>query len=231
MSEWNFQRDETPSFEEGPHRVRITLAEKTTSKQGNPMLKLQLQVSGNNTPVFHYITFMENNRALTNRLLTQFFDSFQSIPEGEFDTSKWVGAEGAAMIKSDMYNGMPVPRVGWFIHGSRQTGLPEFVDTKAPNKFSQSKSTENNEATESQAPQQQTETTEQQQPKQNEEGVQVTLLPNGQIRLPNGEIMQINTTNVEEFGPNQSWNNQNKGEAEHEEFMQQLSKFMRGATV
>ena len=227
MSEWNFQRNEAPSFEEGPHRVRITLAEKTTSKQGNPMLKLQLQVSGNNTPVFHYITFMENNRELTNKLLTQFFDSFQSIPEGEFDTSKWVGAEGAAMIKSDVYNGLPVPRIGWFIHGSRQASLPEFVDTKTPNQFSQPKSVENHETTNPQVPQQQP----QQQPQQNTEGVQVTLLPNGQIRLPNGEIMQINTTNVEEFGPNQSWNNQNKGEAEHEEFMQQLSKFMRGATV
>lgn len=255
MAEWSFERNESPTIPEGPHRVRITKAEKTVSKQNNPMLKLQLQVSGYNQPIFHYITFMENNKELTNKLLTQFFDSFPGIPEGEFDTSKWAGADGAAMIKHDSYNGLPSPKVSWFIHRSRQTNLPDFVDTKVPNQYaSQKQSEESSNETKSEHVPEQTSTgdTETEHPSTSDAkteqscGVQVILLPNGQLQLPNGEIVRIsvqdqpvqpqhtNDQNMASFGPNESWNEKRPSLAEQSaampdtEFEQKLDAFMKG---
>lgn len=132
MSEWNYQRDESRGFKPiptGDHRIRIKSAEKTTSKNsGNPMLKLEFEVSGYNSKLFHNIVFLADRPEITNRNLTQFFDSFKDIPEGEFELSKWVGKVGACTVKHEEYKGNMQAQVAWFIHKDKQAQLPAWKE-------------------------------------------------------------------------------------------------------
>ncbi len=126
---WNYNREEQ-SFKtkipEGRIRIRIKEAEKAVSKQGNDMLALQFDVSGYSETLYHYIVFMNDKPEITNRMLTQFFDSFKDIPDGEFDTSKWIGKVGACTIKHDDYNGNIKAKVGYFIPADKQDDLPPW---------------------------------------------------------------------------------------------------------
>lgn len=127
---WNYQREET-QFEvlpEGQYRIRIKSAEKTQSKSGNDMLALQFEVSGSNSILYHYIVFLADRPEITNRMLTQFFDSFKDIPEGEFDTSKWIGKVGACKVKHDEYNGNKTAKVSYFIKAEKQGDLPAWEE-------------------------------------------------------------------------------------------------------
>lgn len=129
---WNFKREESSNFKtnipEGRHRIRVRSAEKAVSKNGNDMLALQFDVSGYNTILYHYIVFMSDRPEITNRMLTQFFDSFKDIPEGEFDTSKWIGRVGACTVKHEEYNGNVNAKVGYFISAEKQGDLPAWKD-------------------------------------------------------------------------------------------------------
>jgi hypothetical protein len=132
--EWNFKREENSNFvtkvPEGKHRIRVKSAEKAISKNGNDMLALQFDVSGYDTALYHYIVFMNDKPEITNRMLTQFFDSFKGIPEGEFDTSKWIGQVGACVVKHEEYNGNTNAKISYFIHADKQGDLPNW---KEPN--------------------------------------------------------------------------------------------------
>ena len=129
---WNFTREESKGFDtkipEGKHRVRIKSAEKAVSKTGNDMLVIQLEVSGHTGLVFHHITFMADRPEITNRMLTQLYDSFKDIPEGEFDTSKWIGKVGAAYIKHEEYNGNINAKISYFIATDKQGDLPAWKE-------------------------------------------------------------------------------------------------------
>lgn len=100
---WNYERTER-SFEEipeGRYRVRIVSAEKAISKNsGNDMIVLQLEVSGQQSLLWNYISFLPDRPEITNRMLTQLFDAFD-IEEGNFNLASYVGKAGAAQIKHD----------------------------------------------------------------------------------------------------------------------------------
>ena len=124
---WNYSREESSGFElipEGKHRIRIKAADKAVSKNGNDMLVLQFEVNGYNSLLYHYIVFMEDKPEITNRMLTQFFDSFKDIPEGDFNTANWVGKVGACVVKHEEYNGDKSAKVKYFIHKDKQGDLP-----------------------------------------------------------------------------------------------------------
>lgn len=129
---WEYSREESNGFDsripEGKHRIRVKAAEKAVSSSGNDMLTLQFDVSGYNETVYHYITFMKDNPSMTNRMLTQFFDSFKDIPDGEFDMQKWIGKVGACTIKHEEYNGNTKSKVGYFIHADKQGDLPAWKE-------------------------------------------------------------------------------------------------------
>ena len=93
---WQYQREEGGFTEipEGRHRVRIRKVEKAQSKAGNNMLVIELDVSGQTGTLWHYITFMQDKPEITNRMLTQFFDSFKDIADGDFNGSHWIGGHG-----------------------------------------------------------------------------------------------------------------------------------------
>lgn len=134
---WQYQREENSTFTthipEGRHRIRIKSAEKAVSKSGNDMLALQFDVSGYNASLYHYIVFLQDKPEITNRNLTQFFDSFKDIPDGDFDTSHWIGKVGACTVKHEEYNDNVNAKVGYFISADKQDDLPAWIETGSGN--------------------------------------------------------------------------------------------------
>lgn len=125
---WNYSREETsfPVLPEGRYRVRVKSAEKAVSSKGNDMLVLQFEVSGNSTILWHYIVFMDDKPEITNRMLTQFFDSFKDIPEGDFNMQNWIGKVGAVKTKNEEYNGSERAKISYFISADKQGDLPPW---------------------------------------------------------------------------------------------------------
>lgn len=130
---WEFKREETQFavLPEGQYRIRIKSAEKAQSKSGNDMLALQFDVSGSNTILYHYIVFMQDRPEITNRMLTQFFDSFKDIAEGDLNTDNWIGKVGACKVKHDEYNGNKTAKVSYFIKADKQGDLPPWKEPSA----------------------------------------------------------------------------------------------------
>lgn len=132
---WEFKREETQFavLPEGQYRIRIKSAEKAQSKSGNDMLALQFDVSGSNTILYHYIVFMQDRPEITNRMLTQFFDSFKDIAEGDLNPDNWIGKVGACKVKHDEYNGNKTAKVSYFIKADKQGDLPPWKEPSANN--------------------------------------------------------------------------------------------------
>lgn len=127
---WEFKREER-QFEvlpEGNYRIRIKEADKAVSKNGNDMLVLQFEVSGSTKILYHYIVFMYDRPEITNRMLTQFFDSFKDIPEGDFNMANWIGKVGACHIKHETYNDNVRERLSYFIKAEKQSDLPPWQE-------------------------------------------------------------------------------------------------------
>ena len=121
---WQYKREEQ-QFQQipaGDHRVVIDSVEQAVSKAGNDMLVIKLRVSGYNSMLWHYITFMDNRPEITNRMLTQLFDSFD-IEEGDFDLSHYVGKAGACHVKIDDQG---LSKVSYFISKNKQDRLPPW---------------------------------------------------------------------------------------------------------
>lgn len=134
---WTYQREKNTyetKIPEGNHRIRVKAANKAVSSKGNDMLVLQFDVSGYAETVYHYITFMPDHPEITNKNLTQFFDAFKDIPDGELDTSKWIGKVGACCIKHSDYNDNINAKIAWFVSASKQDSLPPWkeVDSVMP---------------------------------------------------------------------------------------------------
>lgn len=127
---WEFKREESQFqvLPEGSYRIRIKSADKAVSKNGNDMLALQFEVSGSNSILYHYIVFMNDKPEITNRMLTQFFDSFKDIPEGDFNMQNWIGKVGACVVKHDEYNGNVSAKVRYFIKAEKQNDLPPWKE-------------------------------------------------------------------------------------------------------
>ena len=123
--EWNYQRTES-TFEEipvGEHRVRIADAEKAISKNGNDMLVLTLDVSGYKSRLWYYVVFMPDRPEITNRKLTEIFDSF-GIADGDSNLKNWIGKVGACVTKQDEYG----TKVNYFINRKKQGELPPWKE-------------------------------------------------------------------------------------------------------
>ena len=128
---WNYQREETSfaPLPEGRYRIRIKAVQKAQSSKGNDMLVLQFDVSGSAKTLYYYIVFMPDKPEITNGKLTQFFDSFKDIKDGDFDILNWVGKVGACMIKHELYNGEKRERISYFIKADKQKDLPPWKET------------------------------------------------------------------------------------------------------
>ena len=128
---WEYKREEQQfkALPEGSYRIRVRSAEKAVSKSsGNDMLALQFDVSGSNTILYHYITFLDDRPEITNRMLTQFFDSFPGIPEGDFNMANWIGKVGACRVKQEDYDGNARAKISYFIKAGKQDDLPAWKE-------------------------------------------------------------------------------------------------------
>ena len=132
---WDYHREEQ-HFEplpEGKYRIRIKAVEKAMSQNGNDMLVFQFEVSGSAKILYYYLVFLNDRPEITNGKLTQFFDSFKDIKDGDFDILNWVGKVGACMIKQEDYQGEKRERISYFIKADKQGDLPPWKEgaTKA----------------------------------------------------------------------------------------------------
>lgn len=131
---WSYKREarQFPVLPEGDYRIRVKSAEKVKSKKsGRDMLALQFDVSGRNEILFHYIVFMEERPEMTNRMLTQFFDSFADIKDGDFNLSNWIGKVGACRVKheeSEYNGGSTQARIHYFIDANKAATLPPWSE-------------------------------------------------------------------------------------------------------
>ena len=122
---WQFKREEAefPEIPEGRYRCVISGAEMAVSKRsGNDMLVIKLTVSGTKSSLWNYITFLDDKPEITNRMLTQFFDSF-GIEDGDFNLAGYVGRAGGIQVKHDD-DGRA--RVHYFLSKKQQADLPPF---------------------------------------------------------------------------------------------------------
>lgn len=121
---WQFKRTEPEYAElpEGRYRVLIVDAEMATSQSGNDMLVIKMLVSGTDRYLWNYITFLDDRPEITNRMLTQFFDSF-GIADGDFNLSNYLGRCGGCQVKHDN-DGRA--KVHYFIDKKQQEKLPPW---------------------------------------------------------------------------------------------------------
>lgn len=121
---WQFKHEESQFAEIAPgkYRVMIESAEMAISKAGNDMLVIKLIVSGQTARIWNYIVFLEDRPEITNRMLTQFFDSF-GIEEGDFDLNHYPGHLGGANIKHDE-DGRA--KISYFLSRKQQESLPAW---------------------------------------------------------------------------------------------------------
>lgn len=132
MVNWNFNPSDYSEqvftvIPIGEHRVRIASAEEQTSKSGNQMIKLVLDVSGYNSTIWHWIVFMADNQKLTNQKLGELFNSF-GIQPGNLNIATWIGKTGAAKVKHELYEGETTVKVAYFIGKDRQDKLPAWKE-------------------------------------------------------------------------------------------------------
>lgn len=124
--DWKFERVEN-GFEEipvGQYRIRIESAEKGMSQAGRDMLKLVFNVSGMSKKLWHYIVFLDDRPEITNRNLTQLFDSF-GIEDGDFNLANWKGKVGGCTVKHDEEGRA---KVQYFLNKKQQEKLPSWVE-------------------------------------------------------------------------------------------------------
>lgn len=124
--DWKFERVES-GFEEipvGQYRIRIESVEKCMSQTGRDMLKLVFDVSGQTSRLFHYIVFLDDRPEITNRNLTQLFDSFD-IADGDFNLANWKGKVGGCTVKHDEEGRA---KVQYFLNKKQQEKLPAWKE-------------------------------------------------------------------------------------------------------
>lgn len=121
---WNYKHESgIQAIPVGEHRIRIADVSKEVSKSGKDMIKLVFDVSGFNSQLYHYIVFLPDYPEITNRNLTQLFDSF-GISEGDFNLANWKGKVGGCKTKEDEYG----TKVQYFLSRKKVEQLPQWQE-------------------------------------------------------------------------------------------------------
>ena len=127
MSTWDdYQREEREESAKVTGRLRCVIVdvEETESKtSGLPMIIVSVRPSGTVFKVKSYIVKNEH----FNRNMTQFFDAFPEIGDGNFNFIEWIGCEGAAMFDLDDRNYL---KVKYWIDAVRAEILPPYEGEK-----------------------------------------------------------------------------------------------------
>lgn len=121
----NYKRDESGKNPlTGKMRCVIVSAEETVSKSsGLPMIVVSVRPSGCDFSVKTYIVNNDN----FNKNMTQFFDAFPEIGDGNFEFLTWIGAEGAANFGEDDNGYLKIKR---WVYPEQAESLPPFEGKK-----------------------------------------------------------------------------------------------------
>lgn len=143
VKNWKYNKDvETQNFEliaVGNYRCRIAEAEETTSKAGNEMIKLVIELP-NNRKLWHYIVFFPEGvdkngnpkSDITNRNLKDIFNAF-GIDEGDLNINNWIGKVGGLKVKHEAdQNGEMQARIHYFLNKNQTDILPAWGENPQP---------------------------------------------------------------------------------------------------
>ena len=119
----DYKREERKQIKPGNHRCVIVDAEQTESQSGNEMIIVTVRPSGSDIEIKKYIV----DGPYFNRNMTELFDAFPEIGEGNFNLLTWVGCEGAAKFVLDENDYLKVRR---FLRPDEAENLPPFEGDK-----------------------------------------------------------------------------------------------------
>lgn len=126
MSNWaDYKREEPTRGKEGVQRCVVVSAEEGVTKDGVP--KIMIKVKQSDTGIVCTKHVVKGD--WFNKTMTEFFDAFPEIEDGDFNFVTWVGAEGAASFK---INNNGYLEIGFFIspNDRRVKDLPPFKGSK-----------------------------------------------------------------------------------------------------
>lgn len=131
MGNWDsYKREENEraSAVTGKRRVVITEATEgvtgaNSKVPGTPQIIVKLRPSG----CKFTLTYRIQKNEWFNRRMTEFFDAFPEITDGDFSFIEWVGCEGAAMLKEGSSG---YTEVAYFLDPVRAADLPPFEGEK-----------------------------------------------------------------------------------------------------
>ena len=103
MIDWDYDASdvEERSFAlipEGKYRLRVASIEQRTSKNGNEYISYKFDVSGKNSKLFYNLTFLKDNKQMTNQKINDMCKSFGLTPSIN-SLITCVGAVGAGMVR------------------------------------------------------------------------------------------------------------------------------------
>ena len=116
---------------EGDYLARITAAENTIAKSGNPMIKVDLTVDGARWPIPDWLVFTEKSfPKICSAVRSCGLNSKMKIEEGEceIDASDFEGATCRVHLKIEEYNGKESNRVAYYIDDWRDNEGKPTID-------------------------------------------------------------------------------------------------------
>ena len=119
----------------GDHRCRIKdVTEGQTKKEPiRDMITLELEISGYETTLKHYLVLDPANPQRTNQNLGSVFNGF-GIPAGDMNTAAWKGKSGGVRVKHETYTGTDgkeheAARVSYLLTPDKTQALPAWKST------------------------------------------------------------------------------------------------------
>ena len=115
----NYQREEVRRLQPGDYRCVIAGAIEKQSKTGKGMIEITVVPNGTDIKVKDFIV----EGAYFNKRMTEIFDAFPTIGEGNKNLLEWVGAMGAAHFIEDDKGYL---RVHYYINPAKAEKLAEW---------------------------------------------------------------------------------------------------------
>lgn len=114
----------------GDYRVRINDVVEKTSKNGNTMFEITLDVSGKNAKLWYYLVLATDDFAKTNNRIGMFYHCFRIPPAPIRDgiEKTWVGKIGGVRVKHEDYNGEMQAKVHYLLKPEKIEKLPPWEE-------------------------------------------------------------------------------------------------------